>query len=69
MIFKRAFVTVEAAVTLGLYITILGTIMLTGIHFYEESETLAGQKEALLDVKSLCDRQRAEEFLKDRLGV
>lgn len=62
---KRAYVTVEAAAVLGLYLTILGTLMGWGFKLYQAGAKILEQSVEMEHVKDICDKKRQLELLEE----
>ena len=58
-----AFVTLETAVALGTYLTILGSFILSGIVLYQNRLDVLEQTEKMKSVDELCQWRRRIELL------
>lgn len=61
----KGFVTIEMAVMLGLYLTILGNFMLAGFKLYQSGETTSGQNVTMKTVEEICQWRRQLKILKE----
>lgn len=61
----RGFVTIEMAVVLGLYLTILGNFMLAGFKLYQSGETASEQQATMKTVVEICQWRRQLKILKE----
>ena len=61
---RSGFVTVEAAVVVGIYLTILGTFMVSGMKLYINGKEVAAQAITMESVTDICQRRRQLELIK-----
>lgn len=60
---RSGFVTVEAAVVVGIYLTILGTFMVSGMKLYINGKEVAAQAITMEPVTDICQRRRQLELI------
>lgn len=62
---KKGSITVEAAVVLGMYLTILGSFMVTGCKLYMQTVQIRKEMVEISATKEVCTRKRQMEFIEE----